>query len=315
MMWTIIRAYFHHLYGLCHGNCLQFSRNGGVNQDQGSIYQGLSGLCGVLAKSHSNSHRLGNLSSFVSRASDLSRKIIPNCGLIFDRGQRLRLDGVDLRENQYLMKQLHQAAQKQDVARIHCPISLNLLLQILKRVDLVVRSDFESHLFKAIFSTAYHGMFRIGELVHSQHALKLANVLQEAEGEAFHCIQHSSKVLRPGQMPPVIVIEPLECLQEFCPCRILFQFAVQRAQVFGIHHQPESQFFLQENGRKVSKELVLRRVRQCVHLIPNFVATEFGTHSFRSGKATDLFKVGMTDAEIMELGRWTSETFRRYIRV
>ncbi len=138
---------------------------------------------------------------------------------------RLRLDGVDLRENEYLMKQLHRAAKKKDSERIRCPVTKNLLNQILKRVDLATANDFKASLFKAIFAVAYEGLFRIGELVESEHALKATCVMQAADGEELNCVQHSSKVLQKGD-PPVVVHIPTSA-GVFCPCSLMTEFAWQ----------------------------------------------------------------------------------------
>ena len=45
------------------------------------------------------------------------------------------------------------------------------------------------------------------------------------------------------------------------------------------------------------------------------LAKKFGTHSFRIGGATTLKAQGVHDDEIMAWGRWSSDCYRRYIRV
>lgn len=45
------------------------------------------------------------------------------------------------------------------------------------------------------------------------------------------------------------------------------------------------------------------------------LAKKFGTHSFRIGGATTLKAQGVRDDEIMAWGRWSSDCYRRYIRV
>ena len=45
------------------------------------------------------------------------------------------------------------------------------------------------------------------------------------------------------------------------------------------------------------------------------MAKRMGTHSYRIGGACVLEIRGMTDAEIMAWGRWSSDTHRRYIRL
>ncbi len=129
---------------------------------------------------------------------------------------RLCLNGVSLHKNQYLMKQMHRAAQHHDVNWIRHPVTKTLLDQVLLRIELVTTSAFETSLFLFIFTLAYHGMFQISELVKSEHILKVRNVLQAENSSWLRCIQHSSKTMRPGDMPQVIDIYPES--DPFCPC-------------------------------------------------------------------------------------------------
>ena len=39
------------------------------------------------------------------------------------------------------------------------------------------------------------------------------------------------------------------------------------------------------------------------------------THSFRIGAAKHAAKIGKSDDEIMTMGRWKSDSYKRYIRI
>ncbi len=129
---------------------------------------------------------------------------------------RLHLNGVELQENEYLTKQMHRAARKGDSERVRCPFSKTLLGQLVKRLDFVTKSDYEAALFKAIFLMAYHGMFRVGELVESEHKLHVKNVMED-EAEQIVCIQHLSKTSKPGDLLVRVVLTPEDT--DLCPCR------------------------------------------------------------------------------------------------
>lgn len=227
---------------------------------------------------------------------------------------RLRLDGVDLKENQYLMKQMHRSAKKQDAHRLRCPVTKILLHQIMKRLDLVTQNNYEAAMFGALFALAYHGLFRVGELVESEHALHAENMLQAKNGSLIHCFQHSSKVMMEGSFPALVEIAP-DPDSEFCPCAMVEHFTAARAEAKRFWARVPRQFFVHRTGVKVTKAQVLNTLWKCVNLIPDFEAQEFGTHSFRSGKASDMFRAGKSDQEIMTAGRWTSSVFKRYIKV
>jgi hypothetical protein len=42
---------------------------------------------------------------------------------------------------------------------------------------------------------------------------------------------------------------------------------------------------------------------------------KFTTHSFRIGLATELARLGCSDEEIKQAGRWSSRVFERYVRL
>ncbi|KAM4689073.1 uncharacterized protein O3C94_007213 [Discoglossus pictus] len=42
--------------------------------------------------------------------------------------------------------------------------------------------------------------------------------------------------------------------------------------------------------------------------------SEFGTHSFRIGAATEAARLGLHDAAVKRIGRWESERFQSYVR-
>ncbi len=225
---------------------------------------------------------------------------------------RLQLDGVVLHENEYAMKQMHRAAKKRDVQRIRKPVSFTLLSQALDRLQFVIDDKYELQLFKAIFVTAYYGMFRIGELVESEHAIKLRNVLGD-DDRTVHLIQHSSKVMKPGQIPLVVEIKPRGT--KYCPCKLLNLFTVERARIGRRLTPNPSQFFVHENGSSVTKCQVLRMLRKVLQVVPDCTETDFGTHSFRSGRATDLWVRGHSEDKIKKEGKWCSKTFKKYIKV
>lgn len=68
----------------------------------------------------------------------------------------------------------------------------------------------------------------------------------------------------------------------------------------------------------IKSELVLRRLREVVrHFGPDdlgFTEHEIGTHSILSSTAMQLFLNKYPTFQIMLLGRWSSDTFLRYIR-
>ncbi|KAM9324593.1 uncharacterized protein PAF06_000660 [Gastrophryne carolinensis] len=53
--------------------------------------------------------------------------------------------------------------------------------------------------------------------------------------------------------------------------------------------------------------------RKCLREL-GLAGSEYGTHSFRIGAATEAARMGLPEEIIKRLGRWESARFRRYIR-
>jgi hypothetical protein len=78
--------------------------------------------------------------------------------------------------------------------------------------------------------------------------------------------------------------------------------------------------YLQFDGKgfSIPSSLILQRIRQVVASLGQellgFTPEEVGTHSNRSGGAMGMFLAGTPVYTIMLMGRWSSDSFMRYIR-
>ena len=91
----------------------------------------------------------------------------------------LREDGVIINEDRCLINSLTKACRYQnDRVRTYLPIGRDLMKLLLKKIDLVFPSQqpYLTTLYKAILSTAYFGLFRVGELTDSPHVMKTKDV-------------------------------------------------------------------------------------------------------------------------------------------
>ena len=71
--------------------------------------------------------------------------------------------------------------------------------------------------------------------------------------------------------------------------------------------------FILQDGRMLTRQTfgnLLDNVLDQLHL----PSGEFNTHSFRIGAATSAKEAGISDSQIMMLGRWQSNAYQRYIR-
>ncbi len=74
-------------------------------------------------------------------------------------------------------------------------------------------------------------------------------------------------------------------------------------------------FFIHKDGKSVAESEILRVMRKALSLMHGVENQEYGMHSLRAGKATDLFRRGATESEIKSVGRWKSSAVYKYIKI
>ncbi len=226
----------------------------------------------------------------------------------------LHMENIPLNENHYMLKLMYKSSAKNDVHRIRLPITKDMMEPLLRWVTLVVKGEFKVLLFRTIFATAYAGAFRIGELVGSEHAVKTKNVTSPRTSDKVQIILHSSKTSKPDQLLEVIQVESWPG-SEFCPCALINQFSEMRYRVSKYWKEQPGHFFVHKNVTQVTESETLRILRRALALMSGVENQEYGTHSFRSRKASDMFRKGKKEMEIKEVGRWRSKAFKKYIKV
>ena len=107
----------------------------------------------------------------------------------------LKEDGYVVDDDKVLLNTLAKACKlKNDHVITRLPIQCKLLEILLFEVQrLFADQSYLEILYKAIFSHAYYGLFRIGELTKSKHAIKATNVHIASNKEKMLFVLHSSK--------------------------------------------------------------------------------------------------------------------------
>ena len=182
-----------------------------------------------------------------------------------------------------------------------------LLVALEHTIDLAVRP-----LLKALFLIAFHGFFRLGELVvksssSSKLVMQRADVqFEEAKGhfQQVQLVLRHYNTIKTGQ-PYTISIKAANQANLF-PVHSLFHYLTIYKHVKG----PLFQFL---DGSPVTYSFVCRELNKCISLIglnPKF----YKCHSFRIGAATYAASLGFSENAIQTMGRWKSDAIKRYIR-
>ena len=235
----------------------------------------------------------------------------------------LKEDGEILNENKFLLTSLTKACRFiNDHVRIRLPIRKNLLVMILESVHLAFakhnQQPFLNLLYQALFSTAYFGLFRVGELTESQHVIKAKDVHVGKNKMKMMFVLHTSKTHWFDKKPQTVKIASQQSESpavtrnsrcNFCPFTLLQNYIAAR----GPRETDHEQFFVFRDKSPVTANnfrIILRKVLQELKLDPMV----YGTQSLRAGRACDLAQIGIEIPKIQFLGRWSSGAIYTYLK-
>ena len=120
----------------------------------------------------------------------------------------LAMNNIDLNPDQYLLTALMRVCHcVNDKVRMRLPIKKSLLILLLMEIQNIFDSQpFLRVLYTALFSTAYFGLFRVGELTESAHAVRACNIKLALNKKKILFILESSKTHGKNILPQKIKI-------------------------------------------------------------------------------------------------------------
>lgn len=193
------------------------------------------------------------------------------------------------------------------------PITGEILKSIINALSHTVTNQAQSLLLKALFLVAFHGFFRLGELVvtsktQSVRVIQRSDVHFEAVNGKLKQVQlvlRNFKTIKCGQ-PQIITLEA-SVNTNACPVHALFNYLKHYRHSGG----PLFQFL---DGCPVSYSFVAQKLNQVIRFI-GLDPKQYKGHSFRIGAATHASKLGFSENAIQNMGRWKSDAVKRYIRL
>ena len=193
-----------------------------------------------------------------------------------------------------------------NISDARLPITDELLVSVIRVLPYVCNSTYETKLFRAAFSLAYHGLLRIGELAVSNG--QIDHIIQISHDSFLQNLIKikvlSSKTDQMGRGCEII-IKPHHN-KEMCPVFLLNTYLCDRPQVSG-------PIFCHYDGRAITRYQFVSVLKKSLERagINNKL---YSSHSFRIGRATSLSMEGVPDHIIMQLGRWKSDAYKTYAR-
>ena len=223
--------------------------------------------------------------------------------------------GVQLSEDRYLLSSLIRACKlNNDVIQTKIPIQHSLFHLILNNCNLYFINRGQVYLailYKAIFTAAYYGMLRIGEVTTGDHPIKAVDVHIAENKRKFLFLLRSSKTHTKGDKPQIIKISVGKGeMDANCPFDILQDFVLIRLKCKSPVTEP---FFVFTDCSPVQPRHV-RSILQSTLKDIGLNERLYSFHCFRSGRSTDLYERGISVSMIMKLGRWKSNSVYTYLR-
>ena len=185
------------------------------------------------------------------------------------------------------------------------PITVTQLHQLL---DYIKRQfgRFDATMLSSAVTLAFFGLLRVSEYTSASrvgsdlnHTLCVADVSVSSSVEIAFIYLKSSKTdpFRVG-----VNIRIGSTGSRICPVRALFSY-------IQIHPSLTGPLFVFNDGRFLTREDIVNLLFRC------FGSTNINTHSFRIGGASAAASAGISDSTIQILGRWSSDAYKRYLRI
>ena len=220
---------------------------------------------------------------------------------------------IEICEDRYLLNSLTRACRlNNDKVLVKLPIHrdlLNMLLHTAEHYFLGEGQLYLARLYMALFSTAYYGLFRVGELTFSPHVVRVTDVHLGDNKRKILFVLCTSKTHGQGSLPQTVKIVSSRDMKQpnigdtrvFCPYFLIKNYLQLRKNF----SSPEEQFFVFRDRSEVHPQHMRSTLKRLLSLA-GFDQKLYGTHSLRIGMASDMMKHGIEIETIKKIGRWKS---------
>lgn len=210
----------------------------------------------------------------------------------------------------FVIKKLLYSIRRMSTADKRLPFTVANIQTLLAALHSHILDHYNRVLLKAMFLTAFFGLFRVGELSISQNGHQ-NTVLRKDLTFMYTNANVSSAVInvrnyKHSQGQATAVPLALQSDKQLCPVRALVRYL----RLCPTQTGPLFQF---RNGDPVTTAFFRSNLRTCVvasDLNPQF----YTSHSFRIGGATHAHSHKMPASQLQRLGRWRSNAYVKYIR-
>ena len=186
---------------------------------------------------------------------------------------------------------------------------------LIEKVDAYYNDDGQPYLatlYKAMFITAYYGLFRVSKITDGPHSIKAVDVHLSKNKDKLLFILKTSKTHGQGNKTQQVKIaaHPHSVRNSSqCPFSLLSDYIQLRGNCMS-YQEP---FFIFQGHIPVTSTHMRTTLNRMLHLL-GFDHNLYGTQAFHAGRASDLLQMGVSVETIKKLGRWKSNAVYNYLR-
>lgn len=214
-----------------------------------------------------------------------------------------------------------EATQKREkVNQGRLPVTLALLRILKDRISGQNWPANKKFLVWAVCSMAFHGGFRIHELLARSGSTfdpDFTLLVRDAkiqtcwvDGTQTRCIELQIKNPKESRAGAVVTIDVFETGGSTCPVKAFVNWRKRDREV-----DPNRPLFRDSNGSCLTGSKLNVILKLVLGDLVDYSKGSITAHSFRSGLASLMAEKGMSDQEIQIMGRWSSRAFERYIKL
>ena len=214
------------------------------------------------------------------------------------------------------LEQVLRGIKREQSCKLPTKLRLPITTQIMQQIKVFLLKsphDYNSILMWAVCCTAFFGFLRCSEFtvpkeqdynptVHLSYADVAVDCKKDPQILQIHIKQSKTDPFRKG-----VKLSLGRTGGEVCPVSAILAYLVVR----GAQPGP---LFLTDQGKPFTHHHLSSALTAILTEI-GLPVQDFNTHSFRIGAATSAKQANISDTDIQMLGRWRSDTYKRYIRM
>lgn len=222
------------------------------------------------------------------------------------------INGWEDPTNGFLIKKLKEGCRRVS-PRVdnRLPITPAILEKIVSSLPSICKNLYEVALFRSAFLLAFFGFLRVGEFTCPKKTGSFPRVLNLQDVKVVNSnprvLEVAIRFSKTDQLGSTVKLSLESSAHHLlCPVKAIREYLYARPAIPGplfIHYGGDPMTSFQFSH-------ILKEGIKLIGLSPRY----FSPHSFRIGAATAAAMAGVSEDEIMKLGRWKSAAFHLYIR-